>query len=107
MREGQRLEYDADEVQRAWANTRYPNAMLSILALLDRRAALATALPWVAQTWPDFFGDIASLDLTGPLSEVVERVDEATWPGFFGMSRTIGDRMVEAIRVAVPNPLSN
>jgi hypothetical protein len=47
--------------------------------------ALAGALRVVAQTRPDFFGDIASLDLSGPLAELVERLDEATWPGFFGM----------------------
>ena len=104
LRDGQPIAYECEELRGAWASTHYPNAMLFTLALLDQRAALGAALRVVAETCPDFFGDIASLDLSGPLPELIERLGEATWPGFFGMRLAIGDQMADAIRAAVPAP---
>ncbi len=104
LRDGQPIAYEREKLRGAWASTRYPNAMLFTLALLEQRAALGAALRVVAQTYPDIFQDIASLDLSEPLAELVGRLENATWPGFFGMSWATGDRLAGAIRAAVPSP---
>jgi hypothetical protein len=83
---------DVQEVRKAWRVTRYPRAMIQVLAQ-RRRTDLAVRA-----------ASIAGLEVDPALPTWREDLEALLFERFFGMPFNETDSMADAIRRAIPDP---